>query len=75
MVQINLQQLLLCTLLGNSLWLTPALAEKKSPSIYIVSDSLRVDEKKGLSHFRGNVRFTQGDLVILADSVMGLLFY
>lgn len=69
MVKINLHNVLLYTLLGNSLWLNPALAENKSQSIYIVSDSLRIEEKKGLSHFKGHVRFTQGDLVILADSV------
>lgn len=69
MVRINLHNVLLCALLGNSLWLAPALAEKKSQPIYIVSDSLRVDEKKGLSHFRGHVRFTQGDMVIQADSI------
>lgn len=44
-------------------------AKEKPQPIHIESNSLRVDDKKGISHFKGHVRFRQGNLVILADSI------
>lgn len=37
--------------------------------IYIESDSLLIDDKKGISYYKGNVKFKQGTLVITADSI------
>lgn len=56
-------------LLAGYLCSTPVHAAKKSKPIYIESDSLLVEEKKGTSHFNGRVKFTQGDLIIHADSI------
>ena len=38
-------------------------------TIYIESDTLLIDEKKGLSHYQGNVKFKQDTLVINANSI------
>lgn len=57
------------SLLVGYLCIAPVQAAKKSKPIYIVSDSLQVEEKKGTSHFNGNVKFKQGDLIIHADSI------
>ncbi|MEJ2141319.1 MAG: LptA/OstA family protein [Gammaproteobacteria bacterium] len=70
MERINPYMAVLFTLLLCNLWITPALAANKSQSIYIVSDSLRIEDKKGISHFNGRVRFKQGNLVIRADSIL-----
>lgn len=43
-------------------------AQAQQP-IYIESRSLLIDEKQGLSHYRGKVRFTQGSLVIHASEI------
>lgn len=69
MERINLYIAALFALLFCNPWITPAQAANKSHSIYIVSDSLRIDDKKGISHFKGRVRFQQGSLVIQADSI------
>lgn len=60
---------LLFILLTGFLFSSPVLAAKKSQPIYIESNSLHVEEKKGLSHFHGRVKFKQGDLIIKADSI------
>ena len=59
----------LLILLTGFLSVTPVQAAKKSQPIYIESDSLRVEENKGTSHFNGNVKFKQGDIIIYADSI------
>ena len=44
-------------------------ARTAEQSIYIESETLRIDEKKGLSHYQGKVTFKQGSLVINAHSI------
>lgn len=46
--------------------------DKQQP-IYIVSDSLTFDESKGVSYYEGNVKFSQGSLIIEADYVKIIL--
>lgn len=44
-------------------------ASTTQQSIYIESDSLRIDEQKEISHYQGNVKFKQGTLVITANNI------
>ena len=57
-------------LLAGYLYSLPVHAAKKSKPIYIESDSLHVEQKKGTRHFNGHVKFIQGDLIIHADSIL-----
>ena len=47
----------------------PSYAQQKKHPIFIESDTLLIEEKKGISHFSGQVKFKQGDLIIRADSI------
>lgn len=59
---------LLVTLLMITVINSHAATANQQP-IYIESNSLLIDEKKGISYYKGNVKFTQGSLVIMADSI------
>ena len=50
-------------------WGTVQAASPARQSIYIESDSLRIDEQKQISHYQGNVKFKQGSLVITANNI------
>ena len=58
--------LLLCLISPRVLW---ALATDKEQPIAIEADSLDIDDKEGISTYRGNVRVTQGTILVLAEVV------
>jgi lipopolysaccharide export system protein LptA len=58
----------LASLLGLLVTGNVVAAQAQQP-IYIESHSLAIDEKQGLSHYRGKVKFTQGNLVIRASEI------
>lgn len=47
-----------------------ALPSDKDQPIAIEADSLDVDEAKGISTYKGNVKLTQGSIVLLADIIV-----
>lgn len=47
-----------------------ALPTDKDQPIAIEADSLDVDESSGISIYKGNVKLTQGTIVLLADSIV-----
>ncbi len=66
-----LNKILLIALAGLSLsqpaW---ALRSDRGKPINIKADSVVLDEKKEISHYRGNVELEQGSLVIIADEIV-----
>ena len=55
-----------CLLCGDA----SALSTDDDQPIFIEADRLDVDEPKGVSTYRGNVRYTQGSIVVTADVVI-----
>ncbi len=49
--------------------LATALSSDRQQPIHIKADRVTLDERKGVSHYQGNVRLTQGTLTILADTM------
>jgi len=47
-----------------------ALSSDREQPIYIESDSLDIDEGSGISTYRGNVHYTQGSIVMDADTMV-----
>lgn len=47
----------------------PALQSDKDQPIYIEADAVDIDDRSGISTYRGNVELTQGSIVITADKV------
>ena len=60
-------------LIAASLGLLPAavmaMTGDREQPIHIEADSVDIDDKKGISVYRGNVRMTQGSIVLTADTV------
>ncbi|MEQ6340139.1 MAG: lipopolysaccharide transport periplasmic protein LptA [Gammaproteobacteria bacterium] len=60
-------------LIAASLGLFPvavmAMTGDREQPIHIEADSVDIDDKKGVSVYRGNVRMTQGSIVLTADTV------
>lgn len=53
--------------------ISPVLAEEKKHNeepIFIESDSLKIDDKKGVSTYKGNVTFRQGTASLHADEIV-----
>ncbi len=46
-----------------------ALTADKDQPVLIEADSLDIDDKAGVSTYRGNVRMSQGSIVVLADVI------
>jgi len=59
--------LLILFLLPGLVW---GLASDREQPIHIQADSLEMDEAKGVSQYRGDVRFVQGSIVLSADFVI-----
>lgn len=53
-------------------WVAPVMALKsdRQQTMYIESDELEVDDLRGISVYRGSVRFSQGSLQLQADKVV-----
>lgn len=49
--------------------LLQALESDKDQPIYVEADGVEIDDRKGVSIYRGNVELTQGSIVITADKV------
>ena len=49
--------------------LAAALESDKDQPIYVEADGVEIDDRKGVSIYRGNVELTQGSIVIKADRV------
>lgn len=49
--------------------LLQALESDKDQPIYVEADGVEIDDRKGISVYRGNVELTQGSIVITADKV------
>lgn len=58
--------ILLLTLPG----LASALKSDKDQPIYVEADGVDIDDRKGVSTYKGNVELTQGSIVIKADRVI-----
>ena len=64
---LNLVVLCFFILLGPAL--TLALESDKEQAIYIEADDVEIDDRSGISVYRGNVVFTQGTIRMTADEV------
>lgn len=64
--RISVTMLLCCVAAPAGVW---ALATDQDQPIAIEADSLSIDDKQGVSTYRGNVRVTQGSIEVLADTV------
>ncbi|KAF0190685.1 MAG: lipopolysaccharide export system protein LptA [Gammaproteobacteria bacterium] len=62
----SLAALVGCLLAPAELW---ALDRDREQPVAIEADSLSIDDKQGLSTYRGNVRVTQGSIEIIAETV------
>ncbi len=60
---------ILCALLAAGSVLAEDAPQTEPQPIYIESDSLDIDDTKGISIYRGNVRFRQGSASLSADVV------
>lgn len=49
--------------------LAAALSSDREQPIHIKADRVSLDERRGVSHYTGNVRLTQGTLTILSDTM------
>jgi len=63
---INSLGLLLFAVLPN---IALALAEDKNQPIHVQADTVEIDDKKGVSVYRGNVILTQGSIILHADTL------
>lgn len=50
--------------------LASALKSDKDQPIYVEADGVDIDDRKGISTYKGNVELTQGSIVIKADKVI-----
>jgi len=65
-LKLNLLLLTLCLCIPS---LAFALKSDKDQPIYVEADGVDLDDKKGLSTYKGNVVLTQGSIIIKADKV------
>jgi len=68
-----LNHLIILIVLGLFISPTHATNNDQQQPIYIESDSLTFDDAKGISYYEGNVKFSQGSLLIEADYVKVIL--
>ncbi len=65
----HLKSILLAASLGLFPVAVMAMTGDREQPIHIEADSVDIDDKKGISVYRGNVRMTQGSIVLTADTV------
>ena len=63
----HLKLILIAASLGAP-WAVMAMTGDREQPIHIEADSVDIDDKKGVSIYRGNVRMTQGSIVLTADA-------